>query len=153
MQAVAHNKGFAKKVGVSQSVGREFTKGNTVKKTVKKYQMGGMAMPDQSRMGGGMGTNMPMATGLDRAAAMSGRAMPTTGRPVGMKKGGLASGHKAADGVATKGKTKGKMVKMNAGGLPPKASPKAASALAARKPLPAQAKGVRPFKSGGRACK
>jgi hypothetical protein len=134
MQAVAHNKGFAKKVGVSQSVGREFTKGNTVKKTVKKYQMGGMAMPDQSRMGGGM----PMATGLNRAAAMSGRDMPATGRPVGMKKGGgvdgcavkgktkgtivkmasggLASGHKSANGIATKGKTKGTMIKMAKGG-------------------------------------
>jgi hypothetical protein len=33
-----------------------------------------------------------------------------------MKKGGLAGGHKAADGVASKGKTKGKMVKMNMGG-------------------------------------
>ena len=33
-----------------------------------------------------------------------------------MKKGGLAAGHKAADGVASKGKTKGTMVKMNKGG-------------------------------------
>jgi hypothetical protein len=33
-----------------------------------------------------------------------------------MKKGGLAAGHKAADGVATKGKTKGMMVKMKSGG-------------------------------------
>ncbi len=38
----------------------------------------------------------------------------------GMKKGGMAksggSASKRADGVATKGKTKGKMVKMNKGG-------------------------------------
>jgi hypothetical protein len=38
----------------------------------------------------------------------------------GMKKGGMAksdgSYRKAADGVASKGKTKGKMVKMNKGG-------------------------------------
>jgi len=33
MQAVAHNKAFAKKVGVPQSVGKEFTKG---KKNVQK---------------------------------------------------------------------------------------------------------------------
>jgi hypothetical protein len=35
----------------------------------------------------------------------------------GMAKGGLSSGHKAADGVATKGKTKGTMIKMNKGGM------------------------------------
>jgi hypothetical protein len=33
-----------------------------------------------------------------------------------LKKGGLAAGHKAADGVASKGKTKGTMIKMNRGG-------------------------------------
>jgi hypothetical protein len=33
-----------------------------------------------------------------------------------LAKGGLAAGHKAADGVASKGKTKGKMIKMTRGG-------------------------------------
>ena len=32
------------------------------------------------------------------------------------KSGGLMTGHKAADGIAKKGKTKGKMVKMMGGG-------------------------------------
>ena len=46
---------------------------------------------------------------------MMGRAMA---RPPGMKKGGKvgSSASKRADGVAHKGKTKGKMVKMNYGG-------------------------------------
>ena len=35
---------------------------------------------------------------------------------LGMKSGGLAAGHKSADGVAKKGKTKGKAVKMRMGG-------------------------------------
>ena len=35
---------------------------------------------------------------------------------LGMKKGGLTGGHKAADGVAKKGKTKTKMVAMRSGG-------------------------------------
>ena len=60
----------------------------------KKYQMGGMA-----NAGGA-------SRGLDRAAAMSGRAMPTAGRPMGLKKGG---------GIETKGKTKGKMIVMRKG--------------------------------------
>jgi hypothetical protein len=39
-------------------------------------------------------------------------------RPVGMKKGGsVSSASKRADGCATKGKTKGMMVKMKSGGM------------------------------------
>lgn len=60
------------------------------------------------------GTGMrPDLTALARAAAMSGRTMPTTGaRPVGMKKGGkvASSASKRADGIAQRGKTKGRMV-------------------------------------------
>jgi hypothetical protein len=60
--------------------------------------------------------------GSMKAANKSGRALvkksaDTEGRA--MKKfaaGGLTSGHKAANGVAKKGLTKGKQVKMNKGG-------------------------------------
>lgn len=55
----------------------------------------------------------PDLTGLGQAAAMSGRTMPATGaRPVGMKKGGkvASSASKRADGIAQRGKTKGRMV-------------------------------------------
>jgi hypothetical protein len=78
-------------------------KGNEMK--TKKMNVGGAtrAMPDVSNKGGAM-------RGLERAAAMSGRTMPTTGKPVGMKKGG------SIDGCAVKGKTKAKMVKMAKGG-------------------------------------
>lgn len=97
MAAVANNPKFAKKVGVPQSVGKEFT--------MKKYQMGGMAAmggetEDERRrkmmrgaMGGGMGGGMPA-----------------------MKKGGkvkkYASGGKVTrgDGACKKGHTKGKMM-------------------------------------------
>jgi hypothetical protein len=54
-------------------------------------------------MGGAAG-----ATGLDRAAAMSGRAMPPTGRP--MKKGGKVKKYAKGGGCETRGKTKGKMI-------------------------------------------
>lgn len=36
--------------------------------------------------------------------------------PKKMKSGGLAAGHKAANGIAKKGKTKGMQVKMRGGG-------------------------------------
>jgi hypothetical protein len=68
----------------------------------KKMAAGGRAMPAQANMG---------MRGLDRAAAMSGRVMPATGRPMGMKKGG------SVDGAAHKGKTKGTMIKMAKGGM------------------------------------
>jgi hypothetical protein len=71
MQAVAHNPSFAKKVGVPQSVGREFTKGKQM-----KYAKGGMA---------------PSKMGAVKTAAPS------------------------KDGVAIKGKTKGKQVVMAGG--------------------------------------
>lgn len=79
MQAVANNPSFAKRVGVSQSVGREFVgKGKTMKHTGIK--------------------------------AKGGKVMKYAG-------GGLAAGHKSADGVAKKGKTKGKQVAMAKGGM------------------------------------
>ena len=46
------------------------------------------------------------------------KKMPTAKQmgSLGMKAGGLAAGHKSADGVAKKGKTKGKEVAMKKGG-------------------------------------
>ena len=46
------------------------------------------------------------------------KKMPTAKQmgSLGMKSGGLASGHKSADGIAKKGKTKGKQVGMKSGG-------------------------------------
>ena len=46
------------------------------------------------------------------------KKMPTAKQmgSLGMKAGGLAGGHKSADGIAKKGKTKGKEVKMRRGG-------------------------------------
>jgi hypothetical protein len=40
-----------------------------------------------------------------------------SGGKVKMASGGLAAGHKSADGIASKGKTKGKEIKMAAGGM------------------------------------
>lgn len=78
----------------------------------KKYADGGMARP--AVMPGRSGTaGRPDATGLARAAAMSGRTMPTTGRPA-MKKGGK---------VAEKGESKA-MVKKEIEFFKKKGAPK-----------------------------
>ena len=71
MQAVAHNPKFAKKVGVPQSVGKEFT--------MKKMNMGGVAA---SKMGA-VRTAAPSKDGV----AMKGK---TKGTQIKMAKGGMA---------------------------------------------------------------
>lgn len=53
MRAVAHNPAFAKKVGVSQSVGQEFMKADKRKGKVKKFELGGPTSYEESGSGGG----------------------------------------------------------------------------------------------------
>ena len=124
MAAVANNPSFAKKAGVPQSVGKDFTTADKGRKFSKggdtmasKMNPGFMAMMAKKKAGAK--SEMPMKK-------MAGGGMPMKdGKPAfigdgkGMKHGGMANGgsaSKRADGVATKGKTKGSMVKMNMGG-------------------------------------
>ena len=99
MEAIAHNPAFAKKVGVKQSVGKDFStadKGKTFKQ------------------GGDMAKANPFMEMIAKKKEMAGKKdkMP-------MKKGGMAtkkmaaggSASKRADGIAVKGKTVGKMMK------------------------------------------
>ena len=106
MQAVAHNPAFAKKAGVPQSVGKEFTKSG-----------GGMA--ESKKM---VGKEIAF---MKKKGAPKSMVKHEMGEMTGMKKGGatkkMAGGGMAAskmgavktaapsrDGVAVKGKTKGK---------------------------------------------
>ena len=118
MAAVANNPSFAKKVGVPQSVGKEF---NQADKS-RKFSKGGDTMA--SKMNAGF---MAMMAKKKGATKMAGGGMPMKdGKPAfigdgkgAMKKGGMAAGgsfRASANGVATKGKTKGTMVKMAKGG-------------------------------------
>lgn len=75
MQAVANNPKFAKKVGVKQSIGREFTKEKSMK--TKKMNMGGRAMKDRDGSVA-MDPKMQMAMAAQQKRAAMG----------GMKKGG-----------------------------------------------------------------
>jgi hypothetical protein len=81
-----------------------------MKKGVKKMQMGGLPTMDD-RAGRAM---------VGRGMAGRGVAEDRMGRAMAMKKGGKvksgSSASKRADGVAHKGKTKGKMIKMAYGG-------------------------------------
>jgi hypothetical protein len=97
MAAVANNPSFAKKVGVPQSVGKDFSnadKGKTFKR------------------GGDMAKANPFMEMIAKKKEMAKgkKEMP-------MKKmGSVKTAAPSRDGVATKGKTKGKMVTMKSGG-------------------------------------
>jgi hypothetical protein len=108
MQAVANNPKFAKKVGVKQSIGQEFTKEKGMKK-VKKMMGGGMTAPGMTAPG------MPAPAGaqaMDPRMQMVMEAQRKQAAMGGMKKGGAVKGSasKRADGIATKGHTRGRMV-------------------------------------------
>jgi hypothetical protein len=131
MEAVAHNPSFAKKAGVPQSVGKDFSeadkgrkffKGGDMKKmNMGGYADGGMPMKDgkPSFVGDGKGK---MAKG-GIATSLKAHAAAPASKAHGMKKGGMAASKMGSvktsssrDGIATKGKTKGTMIKMNMGG-------------------------------------
>ena len=102
MQAVAHNPAFAKKAGVPQSVGKEFTKSGGGE--MKEKAMVGKELAFMRKKGA------PKSMIKHEAAEMG--AMKKGGKVKKMASGGLAAGHKSADGVAHKGKTKGKQIVM-----------------------------------------
>ena len=124
MEAVAHNPAFAKKAGVPQSVGKEFSnadKGKTFKRggdMATKMDPKMMAMMAAKKRGAGKGAMAPARPAMPPAAPAGDMGMMKKGGMATKKmaSGGLAAGHKAADGIASKGKTKGTMIKMNKGG-------------------------------------
>jgi hypothetical protein len=129
MAAVANNPEFAKKAGVPQSVGKDFTAAD---KGIK-FKGGPRMRPDLQKVnepktlqgktelfkqGGTMATKK-MNEGFmamiakKKAGAKAEMPMKKGGAAKKMATGGLSGGHKAADGVATKGKTKAKQITMS----------------------------------------
>ena len=90
MAAIAHSPAFAKKVGVPQSVGQDFNKADKG----RKFSKGGDAMA----------TKKPMPKGL------------FGGKETYKEEMKEAKGYARGGGIESKGKTKGKMVKMMGGG-------------------------------------
>jgi hypothetical protein len=98
MAAIAHNPAFAKKVGIPQSVGKEF---NTADKG-KKFKEGGAMKHEDIKQ------DMPMMKKV-AAKAVKGHEK----KMHSMAKGGVTR----ADGCVMKGHTKGKMISMKSGGM------------------------------------
>jgi hypothetical protein len=114
MAAVANNPAFAKRVGVPASVGREFMQADKG----RKFNEGGAMKESKAMMKKEVGfmkkAGAPKAMVKHEMAEMKG--MKYGGKVKKMAAGGLAAGHKAADGIAKKGKTKAMQVRMMGGG-------------------------------------
>lgn len=99
MEAVAHSPAFAKKAGVPQSVGKDFSAADKDRKF-----KGGGEMAESKKM---VGKEVAFMKKKGAPAAM---IKHEKAEMKGYAKGG------SIDGVAKKGKTKTKLVKMNKGG-------------------------------------
>jgi len=107
MEAVAHSPKFAKKVGIPQSVGKDFSAADKG----RKFEKGGATM---------MNKKVPEAMATMRRPRM-GAGMPPSAPPVmppqppapmGMKKGGMANFEKSGKDVEKKGMKEGSKADM-----------------------------------------
>jgi hypothetical protein len=121
MQAVSHSPAFAKKVGIPQSVGSDFERADKG----RKFAKGGETMATKKMMAeGGMMDKSQDKAMIKKAFKQHDMQEHKGGKgtELKLKRGGMAkkmaSGGftRAADGIASKGKTKAMQVKMAGGG-------------------------------------
>jgi hypothetical protein len=136
MAAVAHSPKFAKKAGVPMSVGSEFMdadKGKKFRTSVapskaginkQKTNHGAMQMPNamlnkyMGKKDGGIMKHNDMAKDMPMMKKVAKKEVKAHEKSMHkMASGGKVGQLSKADGCATKGKSKGTMVKMNKGGM------------------------------------
>ena len=100
MEAVAHSPAFAKKVGVPMSVGKDFASADKG----RKFSKGGDMKHEDVKMDKAM-----MQKAVNKHESRLHKGQPMTK----LSKGGYT---RAADGIASRGKTKGTMIAMCGGG-------------------------------------
>lgn len=113
MAAIANNPAFAKKAGVPQSVGKDFLQADKG----RKFSKGGDMKESKAMIG-------KEVAFMKKKGAPKSMIQHEAAEMGAMKKGGgvkkMASGggvfRRAADGIAQKGKTQAKQVKMKYGG-------------------------------------
>ena len=116
MAAAAHNPAFAKKVGVPVSVAKEFNQADKG----RKFGSGGMAKKEMHAEKGEMKADVKQDKAMIKKAVGMHDKQLHGGKKTNLSKlksGGLAAGHKSANGIAKKGLTKGKEIKMCGGGM------------------------------------
>ena len=104
MAAIAHNPAFAKKVGVSQSVGKDFNEADKG----KKFGSGGRTRPDVQKVNKSKTEHGKMTLFKEGGSIMATKNNGITKA----KMGTVRTAAPSRDGVASKGKTKGTMVSM-----------------------------------------
>lgn len=105
---VANDPAAAKRLGIPQRVGKDFVQADKG----RKFAEGGQMKESKAMIGKELAF-------MKKKGAPKSMIKHEMAEAKGMKKmasGGLAAGHKSADGVASKGKTKAKQVKMAYGG-------------------------------------
>lgn len=113
MDAAAHNPAFAKKVGVPVKVAKEFSQADKGRKFAGGGEMKESKAMVKKEVGFMKKAGAPKSM-IKHEMAEAG--MKRGGKAKGYAAGGLSAGHKSADGVATKGKTRGMQVAMKRGG-------------------------------------
>jgi hypothetical protein len=128
MAAIANNPAFAKKVGIPQSVGKDFTDADKG----KKFRSGGVSRADIQKVNKPKTEHGKMAffkEGGKIMAKSSGNGITTA------KMGKVRTAAPSKDGIASKGKTKGTMISMKGS-----------------TPLGMKAGGMKKMNYGGKAC-
>jgi hypothetical protein len=113
MQAVAHNPKFAKKAGVPQSVGREFTKaeGGEMKEPKGMMQKEVKFMEKKGAPKSMIKHEKAEMAGMKKG----GMAKYAKGGMTSSKMGAVKTAAPSRDGIAERGKTKGKQIVMSGG--------------------------------------
>ena len=120
MEAVAHSPAFAKKVGVPQSVGQEFSKADKGRKFSKGGDMKESKAMMKKEVGFMKAKGAPKSMvkheeaemkAMKRGGAVGKGPMEREGMTTA-KMGAVRTAAPSKDGIASKGKTKGTMVKM-----------------------------------------
>lgn len=128
MAAVANSPAFAKKVGVPQSVGQDFNKADTGKKILKggdtmatKMNPGFMAMMAKKKgmkmAEGGMADTSQDKAMIKKAFKQHDMQEHKGGKGTSLKLAKGGTFRASANGIATKGKTKGTQIVMKKGGM------------------------------------
>ena len=110
MNAVAHSPSFAKKVGVPQSVGKDFSNADKG----RKFNEGGNMKESKAMVAKEM--NFMKKKGAPKSMIKHEMAEGKMAKGGMTKMGVVKTAAPSKDGVAVKGKTKGTMVKMKYGG-------------------------------------
>jgi hypothetical protein len=113
MRAVAHSPEFAKKAGVPQSVGKDFSNADKSRKFSKGGDMKESKEMMKKEVAFMKKKGAPKSMVKHEMAEAKGKPFAKGGMT---KMGAVKTAAPSRDGMATKGKTQGKMVKMTRGG-------------------------------------